>query len=71
MNLGQVTNLDKRNKTVSKNFDGNVISANCDVIAVFPICGKFGAIRKSDFGCLVGKTYINSNLLSYKSSKQN
>ena len=35
MNLGPVTNLDKRNKTVSKNFDDKAISANCDVIAVF------------------------------------
>ena len=69
MNLGPVTKLDKRNKAVTRKFDDNVMSANCDVIAVFPIYGEFRAIWKSDFGCLVGKTYIfiKSNLLSYKS----
>ena len=38
----------------------------------FLIYGQFEAIRKPDFGRLVGKTYIyiNSNLLSYKNWKQ-
>ena len=43
MKLGQVTKLDKRNKTL-KIFDNDVMSANCDVIAIFPIYGQFGAI---------------------------
>ena len=45
------------------------MSANCDVIVIFPIYGKFGAIRKPDSGRIVCKTYIfvKSNLLSYKS----
>ena len=40
------------------------MSANCDAIAIFPIYGQFGAIRKSEFGCMVCNThiFINSNL---------
>ena len=65
MKLGPVTKLDKRNKTLSKIFDGDVMSENYDSTAIFPIYGKFGAIRKPDFGCIVDKTYIfiNSNPL--------
>ena len=68
MKLGPVTKLDKRNKTTSKKFDDEVISENCGVIAIFPIYGQFGAIRKPDSGCIVCKTYIfiKSDLLSYK-----
>ena len=44
MKLGPVTKLDKRNKTTSKKFDDNVMSENCDVIAIFQIYGQFGAI---------------------------
>ena len=35
MKLGPVTKLDKRNKTMSKKFDHDVTSKNCDVIAIF------------------------------------
>ena len=68
MKLGPVTKLDKRNKTTSKQFDNDVMSKNCDVIAIFLIYGQFGAIWKPYSGCIVCKTYIfiNSNLLSYK-----
>ena len=59
MKLGPVTKLDKRNKTTSKKFDKDVISANCDVIVIFPIYGQFGAIRKPDCGGIVCKTYIS------------
>ena len=46
---------------------------NCNVIAIFPIYGKFDEIRKPGSGRIVSKTYIfiNSNLLSYKNWKQN
>ena len=49
------------------------MSENCNIIAIFPIYGQFGAIRKPDSGRIVCKTYIfiNSNLLSYKNWKQN
>ena len=49
------------------------MSANCDVIVIFPICGQFGAIPKPDSGRKFRKTYIfiNRNVLSYKSRKQN
>ena len=68
MKLGPVTKYDKRNKTTSKKIDYDVTSENCDVIAIFPIYGQFGAIRKPDSGRVVCKTYIfiSSNLLSYK-----
>ena len=44
---------------------------NYDVIAIFPIYGKFGAIRKPDSGCIDCKTYIfiSSNFSSYKNWK--
>ena len=63
--------VDKRNKTMSKKIDNDVISANCDVIVIFPIYEQFGAIRKSDSGGIVCKTYIfiNSNLLSWQNWK--
>ena len=68
MKLGPITKLDKRNEATSKKFDDGVMSPNCNVIAIFPIYGQFGAVRKPDSGRIVCKTYIfvNSNLLSYK-----
>ena len=73
MKLGQVTKLDKRNRSLSKKIYDDVIPINCDVIVIFPIFGKFGAIRKPDSGRTVCKIYIfiNSNLSSYKNYKQN
>ena len=49
------------------------MSVICDAVVIFPIYGQFGAIRQLDYGYMICKTYINinSNLLSYKSSKQN
>ena len=43
------------------------MSANCNVIVIFPICGQFEEIQKLDSGCIVCKIYIfiNNNLLSY------
>ena len=65
MKLGPVTRLNKKNKTKSKQFDDDFMSANFDVIVIFPIYGQFRAIRKLDSVCIVCKTYlfINSNLL--------
>ena len=74
MKLGPVTKIDKRNKaTLSKKFDDDAMSWNCDVIIIFPIYGQFGAIRKPDSRRIVCKTYIfiKSNLLPYKNWKQN
>ena len=68
-----VTKLNKRNTTMSKNFDDDVMSEDCDVIFFFLINGQFGVIEKSDSERMVYKTYIlnKSNFLSYKTSKQN
>ena len=62
-----------KNTSDSKKIDDYVMSANCDVIVIFSIYGKFWAIQKPDSGCTVCKTYIliKSNLLSYKNKKQN
>ena len=43
MKLGPVT-IDKRNKITSKKFDCDVMLKNGDVIAIFPIYGRIGAI---------------------------
>ena len=45
MKLGPATKLDKRNKATSKTFKDDVMSANCDVIIIFPIYDQFGLIR--------------------------
>ena len=68
MKLGPETTLDKRYKKNVRKSDDEVMSKNCDVIAIFPNCSQFGKIWKPDSGCIVCKTYIsiNSNLLSYK-----
>ena len=68
MKPGPVTKLDKKNKTPSKKPDDDIMSANCDAIVIFPIYGKFGAIRKPDSGRTACKIYIfiSGNLLSYK-----
>ena len=73
MKLGPVTKLDKRNMITLKKFDDDVISANCDVIVFFQFYGKISAIRKSDSGRIVYKTYIfiNNNFLFKKNWKQN
>ena len=44
MKLGPVNKLNKRNKTTSKKFDDDVLSKNCDVIAIFPSYRQFGAV---------------------------
>ena len=53
--LGPVTKLDKRNKTTSKKYDEDVMSANLDVIVIFPIYGQLGAIRNPDSGRITVK----------------
>ena len=48
------------------------MSANCDIIAIFPIYSQFGAIQKPDCGRrMISETFIfiNSNFLSYKHSR--
>ena len=44
MKPGPVTKLGKRNKKPSKKIDNDFMSANCDVIVIFPIYFQFGAI---------------------------
>ena len=55
MKLGPATKLNKRNKTTSKKIGDGVISVNVEAIVIFPIYGRFGAIRKRDSGHLICK----------------
>ena len=50
MNLRAIIKLNKKNKAVSKKFDDDVISANCDVIVIFSIYCQTGAIREPNSG---------------------
>ena len=59
MKLGPVTKLDKGNKTASKKIDDDFMSANCEVIVIFPIYCQFRAIWKRDSGHIVCKTDIS------------
>ena len=66
MKLGPVDIIDKRNKNNVRKLDDDVMSANYDIIVIFPIYDQFGAIWKPDSGRTACKTYIfnNSNLSS-------
>ena len=68
MKLGPVTKLDQRKTSTLKEFDGDVMLANCGVVIIFPNYGQFGEIWKPLSDRMYCKTYIfiNSNLLSYK-----
>ena len=66
MKFEPVTKRDTKNKTTTKKFDEDIMSANFDVNVIFPILGQSGAIQKPDSRCIVCKTYIFiiSNLFS-------
>ena len=68
MKLGQLTKLDKKNKTTSRKCDVDIMLENCDVIVIFRIFGQFGEVRRPDSGHRVCKSYVfsNSSLLPYK-----
>ena len=61
MKLGPIIKLDRKNTAAYKKIDNEVMSANCDAIAFFPIYGQFASIRKPDSGHMVCKTYIFNN----------
>ena len=71
MNLGPVTKLDKKNKTTSKEFDDHVMSEKCDVIAIFPIYGLFGAIRKPNSGCIACQLTFSLTVAFYFTKTEN
>ena len=64
-------NIDQMLLSLGSEFDDDIISANFDVIVIFPIYGQFGTIPKPDSGRILCKTYsfIDNNLLSYNKSK--
>ena len=72
MKLVPVTKIYKRNKRTSKKVDDDVISANCDVIVIFPTYNQFGAIRKPGSGSIVCKIdiFIDSNLYLTKTENR-
>ena len=71
MKLGPLSKLETRNMKYNnaKKFKDEVLSANYDVIVIFPIYGQFGAIQKPDSGCKIhiSQLFINNDLLSNKS----
>ena len=74
MKLGPVTKLEKKNTAISKKFWRWRYIGICDVIVIFGTYGQFGAIRKSESGRIICKTYIfiNRNLFSLtRNWKQN
>ena len=50
MKLDQQLSLTRETQQHQKKFDDDVMSANCDVIVIFPIFDQFGAIWKPDSG---------------------
>ena len=71
MKLGPVTKLDKKNKITSKEFYNDVISRNCDVIAIFPMYGQFGAIQKPDSGRITVKLMFSLTITFYLTKTEN
>ena len=71
MKLGPVPKLDKKTKNNVKKIDNDVVSANCNVIVLFPIYCQFGAIRKSDSGRIICKTYILLKVTFYLTKTEN
>ena len=57
MKLGPATKIEDRNKTTSKKFEDDVISAKQEVIVIFPIYGQFVVIRMPPFERIVCKTF--------------
>ena len=53
MKLGSATKPNKRNKTRTKKFEGDIMSENFDVFDIFLIYGKCLAIWKPDSGHIV------------------
>ena len=73
MKLGQVTKLDKKNKTTTEKVDDDIMSKNCDAIVIFPIYGQFGASREPDSGrilifSLIVNFYLTKNTNRTKTS---
>ena len=47
------------------------MSANCNIILIFPIYGQFGAICKPDSGSMGCKTYISLIAIFYLTKTEN
>ena len=69
MKLGPVAKLEKKNKTMSKNFDDDVMSKNFNLIAIFPIYSQFGGIWRPDSGRIVCKTYVFILIVTFHLTK--
>ena len=59
MKLGAVPKLDRRNKAMSKKFDHDVMSENCDVIVILQIFGQFEAVQRPDSGHRICKNLFS------------
>ena len=68
---GTVTKLDKRNTTMSNKVDDDVMLANCDITVFFSISNLQPSGSWIPDAWSIKLILINSNLLSYKTWKQN
>ena len=70
MKLGAETELNKRNKTTSKKFDDEIMSANFEAMVIFSIYANLEQSRRwiPDVGC-IKLTIFNSYLLLKKHKK--
>ena len=71
MKFRPATKSDKRNKTTSQKFEHGAMSANCDVIVIFPIYGQFGVIWKVDSGRIVSKFTFSLKVIFYLTKTEN
>ena len=56
---------------MSKKFDGDAMSVNCNAIVIFAIYGQFGAIGKPDSGRMVLQLTIFFILQKMKTEVEN
>ena len=71
MKLGPAPKIDKTNTETIEESGDYVVLANCDVVVIFPVYGKFGAIRKLDSGHMVCIYLFSSTATFYLTKNGN
>ena len=71
MKLRAVPKIDKTNTVTIEESGDYVVLANCDVVVIFPVYGKFGAIRKLDSGHMVCNYLFSSTATFYLTKTEN
>ena len=70
-NLDKQLNLTREMRQRQKKIDNDVMSLNCDIIVFFRFMANLQSSRSRILDAWSIKSFINSNLLSYKTWKQN